>query len=311
VADEQDIDYYNVAENAAALRRLAGMGWDIGSHTVSHSPRLAAAPEGDPAVTRGTYDPRRGLTVWGEVKVSKDLLDADLGGRSTAAYRSGDLAFPRSLIRVLQAAGYSYDSTCSANATLSAFPFFALEEQTVGSRESTVVEIPVTLDDSQGFLTAATLPRAAKAWKEVLRANAAYGGITVALIHPSDTRTETYKLEAQESLMKEAVAIGAWMGDLSAFGMFWKRRAAARFSTALDADGTLVIRVEAPQGDLDPALGFEVNGFSGAVRVLDSLGRRLDFAPSVRDGRLYLARPRAGRRRSLYLSVRLPSRYLA
>ena len=155
--DENDIDYFNLPENLEAVRQLGRLGWDVGSHTVAHSRKLASAPEGQPTVTRKGYDPLRGLTVWGEVKVSKELLDAELGGRAAIAYRSGDLAFPRSLIRVLQAAGYLYDSTYSANAALSAFPFLAFEEQRVGARESTVVEIPVTLDDSQGFLTAASL----------------------------------------------------------------------------------------------------------------------------------------------------------
>jgi hypothetical protein len=225
------------------------------------------------------------------VKVSKELLEAELPGRPVIAYRSGELAFPPSLIRILQAAGYLYDSTYSANAMLTAFPFLAFEQQRVGARESAVVEIPVTLDDSQGFLTPATLPGALQKWKEVLRANARYGGITVLLMHPSDTRTEDFKLRAQESLMKEAAALGAWMGDLSAFGRFWARRAALQFASSLAADGTLEIRIAAREAELDPALGFEVGGFTGLVRVLDSQGRLLDFAATTREGRVYLARP--------------------
>jgi peptidoglycan/xylan/chitin deacetylase (PgdA/CDA1 family) len=289
--DEMDIDYFNVPENLEAVRQLSRLGWDVGSHTVAHSRDLASAPEGQPAVTRKSYDPQRGLTVWGEAKVSKELLDAELSGRPVVAYRSGDLAFPRSLIRILRASGYLYDSTYSANAVLTAFPYLALEEQQVGARESAVVEIPVTLDDSQGFLTPATLPGAVAKWTEVLRANARYGGITVLLVHPSESRTQDFKLRAQESLMKEAAALGAWVGDLSTFGRFWARRAALQFSTARAEDGTLLIRVGAREADLDPALGFEVGGFAGTIRVLDSQGQRLDFAATVRDGRLYLARP--------------------
>jgi peptidoglycan/xylan/chitin deacetylase (PgdA/CDA1 family) len=289
--DENDIDYFNVPENLDAVRQLGRLGWDVGSHTVAHSRKLASAPEGRPTVTRQSYDPLRGLTVWGEAKVSKELLDAELGGRATIAYRSGDLAFPRSLIRILQAAGYLYDSTYSANAALSAFAFLALEEQRVGAPESAVVEIPVTLDDSQGFLTPASLPSAVQQWTEVLRANARYGGITVLLIHPSDTRTQDFKLQAQESLMKEAAALGAWMGDLSTFGGFWARRAALEFSTARAEDGALVIRVGTREADLDPALGFEVGGFAGTVRAVDGQGKQLDFVAKSRDGRVYLARP--------------------
>ncbi len=290
--DASDIGYFNVPENLEALRELQRQGWDIGSHTVSHSFSLASAPDGDSAVTRATYNPLSHITVSGEATVSKELLDGAIAGQTTLAFRSGGLAFPRSLIRILAGAGYRYDSTFSANAVLSAFPFMALEEQALGARESRVVEIPVTLDDSQGFLTAQTLSTAVRQWTEVLRANARYGGITVLLIHPSDTRTQTYKLQAQEGLMKEVAAMGGWMGDLSTLGRFWASRAALRFSTASGSDGALVIRVDAREADLDPSLGFEVGGQVGAIMVTDSEGKPLDFKEETRDGKRYLARPR-------------------
>jgi hypothetical protein len=243
-------------------------------------------------VTRKTYDPLTRLTVWGEVRVSKELLDASIPGQATISFRSGDLVFPRSLIRILQAAGYLYDSTYSANATLSAFAYIALEDQVLGARESKVVEIPVTLDDSRGFLTSKTVAAAVQKWAEVLHANAQYGGITVLLVHPSDTRTQTFKLEAQEGLMKEAASMGAWMGDLTSFGRFWVNRANAGFSSLRGADGALVIRVNAREADLDPALGFEVARYNGKIVVTDSDGKQLDFQATARNGKLYLARPR-------------------
>jgi hypothetical protein len=92
--------------------------------------------------------------------------------------------------------------------------------------------------------------------------------------------------------MKEAAALGAWMGDLSTFGRFWARRAELAFSTTRAGDGTLLIRIGVREADLDPALGFEVGGFTGTVRVVDSQGKQLDYAAKSRDGRMYLARPR-------------------
>lgn len=291
-ADASDIDYFSVRENADAIRNLRRRGWDIGSHTVSHSVDLASLPEGDPQVTRKTYDPRNALTVWGEVRVSKELLDRELPGQRTVAYRSGNLAFPRSLIRVLQGSGYLYDSTYSANAVLTAFPYFALEEQKLGSRESQVVEIPVTLDDSQGYMTPDNVSATVEGWLDVMRANASYGGLTVLLIHPSDTRMKTYKLRAQEELMKEVSARGGWMGDLSTIGKFWRSRAALRFSTQIDGS-TLVIGLEMKDENIDPAVGFEVGGWVGSVIVKDSAGRTLPFKAAPRGEKLYLGRASA------------------
>ena len=85
------------------------------------------------------------------------------------------------------------------------------------------------------------------------------------------------------------------MGDLSTFGGFWARRAALEFSTAFAEDGALLIRVGAPDADLDPALGFEVGRFIGNIRVLDIQDKPLDFAATARDGKLYLARPGTSR----------------
>ena len=88
------------------------------------------------------------------------------------------------------------------------------------------MEIPVTLDDSQGYLTPDNGAGVVKGWLEVMGESARYGGLTVLLMHPSDTRTKTYKLQAQESLMRVVSAQGGWMGNLSEVGRFWRSRAA-------------------------------------------------------------------------------------
>jgi len=286
--DASDIGYFNVPENIDAIRELKRRGWDIGSHTVSHSVGLAHAPEGDPGVTKLSYDPISRLTVWGEAKVSKELLDREIPGQKTIAYRSGDLAFPRSLIRVLQGSGYAYDSTYSANAVLSTFPYFAFEDQDMGSSESPIVEIPVTLDDSQGYLKPDNVSEVVKEWLEVIRTTARYGGLTVLLMHPSDTRTKTYKLQVQEQLMEAVSAQGGWMGNLSAIGRFWRSRAATHFTTSAGPQGSLTIRLDEKADAVDPAVGFEVNGPEKSVTVVDSTGKTLDYAVVPRDGKLYV-----------------------
>jgi peptidoglycan/xylan/chitin deacetylase (PgdA/CDA1 family) len=284
--DETDIGYFYVPENLAAVRELRKRGWDVGSHTVSHLTTLADAPEGDPTVTRKTYDPPNHLTVWGEARVSKELLDREVPGPRTIDYRSGDLAFPRSLIRILQGCGYQYDSTYSSNAVLTAFPYFAFEDQDLGSKESSVVEIPVTFDDSQGYLTPSNAITVAQGWLNVIETISHYGGLPVLLMHPSDTRTKTYKLAAQELLMKGVATQGGWMGDLAAAGRFWRDRAAVHFSTRIDG-GSLEIRLDVPGAELDPAIGFEISGGVQRVSVLDSRGTALDYTVVSRDGKLY------------------------
>ncbi|MGQ9631828.1 MAG: polysaccharide deacetylase family protein [bacterium] len=299
-ADWMDVGYYD-GENVEAIRELKRRGWDIGSHTVSHYKKLSSAPEGDPNVAFASYDPAKQVTVQGEVKVSKELLDRDIPGQRTISFRAGDLQFPPMLIRVLEEAGYLYDSSFSANDVLTALPFRALRERNLGSSESNVMEIPVTLDDSMGYLTPETVSEVVKAWTEIAQANADNEAITVLLIHPSDTRTKTYKLEAQEVLMKKIVEVGGWMGDLTTFGEFWRERDALNFDAHIDGRGNLVIEVEGREADLNPMMGFvvgkgpEVRG----VMVKDSGGSVLDYLSSERNGKLRLGRrvkPERGRK---------------
>lgn len=289
VVDWMDIDYYNIRENVEAIRELKRRGWDIGSHTVSHHKQFSSIPEGDPGVTFLTYDPRKRKTVQGEVRVSKELLDRDIPGQDTVSFRAGDLEFPHVLIRVLEEAGYRYDSTFSANDVLTAFPYFALQERHLGSRESKVVEIPVTLDDSLGYLAPGNIRQAVDAWLEVLRANRDNEAVTVLLIHPSDTRDESYKLEAQKSLMKAAVDMDAWMGDLTSFGEFWRLRHQTGFSVFHDEEKNLIIRIEASPPDAGSSLGFVVgNTDARNVVVEDRNGAVLPYQAVERGGKLYV-----------------------
>jgi len=199
--DWMDIDYYNIEENRQAIRKLHRKGWEIGSHTVLHYNKFSQVAEGDPGVTFKTYNPLKEVTVQGEVRVSKELLERDVPGLNVLSFRAGDLEFPHMLIRVLEESGYQYDSTYSANDVLTGFPYMAIRERHLGSPESKVVELPVTLDDSLGYLTPDTVATATQSWLEVAEAHRDNEAITVLLIHPSDTRNVTYKLEAQERLM--------------------------------------------------------------------------------------------------------------
>jgi peptidoglycan/xylan/chitin deacetylase (PgdA/CDA1 family) len=291
--DWKDIDYYNIEENVNAIRELKRRGWDIGSHTVSHYKKFDSAPEGDPNVTFKSYDPLNKVTVQGEVRVSKELLDRDIPGQNTIAFRSGDLEYPYTLVKVLEEAGYRYNSTYSANDVLTAFPFLALKERTLSSEESSVFEFPVTLDDSLGFLVPNTVDKAVGIWFGVILANMGNEAITVLLMHPSDTRDKTYKLEAQERVMKKLVEVGGWMGDLTDYGNFWRDRHTTSFDTYIDKNGALTIRIKKKANALNAALGFVVGNIKTAkVAVQDSDGFVLDYAAEPRDSKLYLARSR-------------------
>ncbi|HEA66465.1 MAG TPA: hypothetical protein ENI07_06560 [Desulfobacterales bacterium] len=254
--DAMDIDYYNIEDNKIAIKQLKRRGWDIGSHTVSHSRDFADITEGTPLESLKTYHPQNQKTVYGEVIVSKELLDRDIPGQKTISFRAGDLAFPFGLIGILEEAGYLYDSTFSANDVLSAFPFFAFKNRKIGSEVSKVIEIPVTLDDALDFLTEKSLDRAVKKWMEVATANMENEGITVLLVHPSDTRNKNYKLIAQEKLMNHILKVKGWIGNLTAFGEFIRYRNRIKLKVVQDQEKNLIIKTNTQQ--IHPMVGFVI-----------------------------------------------------
>jgi len=295
--DWMDIDYYNIPSNVEAIRKIKARGHDIGSHTVAHYKKLSGAPEGSPAVTFSSYRPEEQVTVQGEVRVSKELLDRDIPDQNTVSFRAGDLEFPDILVRVLEDAGYLYNSTFSANDVLTAFPFRAMRERNFGSSESEVFEIPITLDDSMGYLTPSTVDDAVSAWRGIVKAYGENDAPVVLLLHPSDSRERTYKLEAQEALMRWVKKSGGWMGNLTELGDFWRARDALGFSVSVGDRGTLLIQLEQGADSVHPMIGFTViktDDITGVI-VEDGKGNRMDYTVENRGDKLYLGRKHSAR----------------
>ena len=85
----------------AILRALFAQGFSIGSHSIIHSRGFNHFNLGAGTETFATYRPHgsgfdtaSGATVFGEVLVSKQLLDGELTGHRTTFFRAGHSACP-------------------------------------------------------------------------------------------------------------------------------------------------------------------------------------------------------------------------
>ena len=274
--DYLDIDYYNIEENVEAIRKLKKMGWDIGSHTVSHYKKLSKAEIGEKDVTFKTYNPVKRKTLRGEVAVSKELLDRDIPGQNTVSFRAGDLEYHSSLIKILEEYGYLYDSTFSSNDVLTSFPYYAFRERFPGASETDIIEIPVTLDDALGYLVPETVDKAVDTWKRVTELNGRNSAVTVLLVHPSDTRNSSHKLIAQEKLMQYVEEKKGWMGNLTEYGIFWRNRSKIEFRITEGKGG---IDIKILNNDFDTSAGFILSGFDNKnYTVSDKNGINLGFS---------------------------------
>ena len=236
IADYNDESFFTTA-NLDALRRLAAK-MEIGSHSVAHSRQFKSFPMGRGDERYPAYRPfvqseaeTRGGTIFGELRVSKYLLETLLGVK-VRSFRPGYLADPENLPEALAATGYSYASTLTANGAMSHLPF-QLAFARSGQGLLPAWEFPVTIEDERPPALAGRFDAAAGVIEKV----SAQGGVSVLLLHPDVTGA---KLRFEERLIDRFKG-RLWIGSLGAFGNWWSARDRARIAFA---DG--VLKVDAP-----------------------------------------------------------------
>ncbi len=288
--DEADIAYYT-PERVEWIRQLAAMGFEVGSHSVSHAWTFHEIPVGSPEVNFQSYDTAR-PTVFGEVRVSKELLDRDLH-QQTTGFRAGYLRYPHELLRALEDSGYTFDSSVSAQWVLTNLPYFGFRRRALGSDLSRIVVVPVTLDDSKGllktreFLTASNQDEVLGIWTEVIRANAENNAMSCLLIHPTDA---TYKLETERRLLEALRGEDTWIGEVGAVARFWRARSQLRPVLRVAPGEPLTVVLNLTENDLPAGqtLVVEKLGSDAAPRVLDAEGHAVAARVRLRNGRFFL-----------------------
>jgi len=212
------------ARNLRDLEQLQVEGFDIESHSVMHALSFNHFPLGNGTEYYPQYHPTlgwfdqstyHGATVFGELLVSKSILDGEFPGHDTLFFRAGHLRVPFSLPEALERSGYRYDSSFTAADVLTNFPYdlpLGLDEK----EDSGVYEFPVTIEDEQKPPLGHRLDAALR----LIALNAANGATTVLLIHPSDLE----KMRAEQQLLDRLPADVA-VSDMLSYARFWRGRA--------------------------------------------------------------------------------------
>ena len=120
--------------------------------------------------------------MFGEVRVSKELLDGEIPGQDTTFFRAGHLRVPVSLPQALERSGYQFDSSFTADDVLSNFPY-ALPLGLGFDEDSQIYEFPVTIEDEESSGFAKRVPQAL----EVILANAENEAVSVLLVHSNES----------------------------------------------------------------------------------------------------------------------------
>ncbi len=261
------------------LRKVYSLGFSIGSHSIIHSRAFNKFELGTGTETLATYNPRgtgfesaTGATVFGEVRVSKELLDGQLPGQQTVFFRSGHLRVPPTMPEALQRCGYLFDSSFTAPDVLTNFPY-ALPLGLGFEEDSGLFEFPLTFEDEE----APRLDHRVASALEVIRANAQNGAISVILIHSNDA---TYKLKAEEDLL-DHLPDGVTATDMLSFARFWRGRDRVKWTiTAGKAapDVRLSVTAEEPVEGLTFEFRRRVKSVGGEATLAAS-GRQVVLGP--------------------------------
>lgn len=281
--DEMDTGYYD-AEGIEYAKKLKQMGGDIGSHTVTHSKIFEKFPVGNIGTTQKNYKIIKNPTVFGEVLVSKELLDRDIPSQKTVSFRSGYLRYPENLIDILEKSGYLYDSSFSANDIMCNYAFKAFSFKKVGSKQSSIIEIPVIFDDSQGLLTPGNMNELVDKWVDVIGANGDNEAISVLLIHPSETG---HKLKAEETLLRKVSGGKIWIGNLTEYGNFWSARNSLAYDSEVDGT-TLKIKILSPGIDDRISICIKNTSLIKEIIVTDSKNNSLEFTRTQTKEKIFL-----------------------
>ncbi|MBN1651097.1 MAG: T9SS type A sorting domain-containing protein, partial [Bacteroidales bacterium] len=254
--DEYMSAYYEEA-NFEQLRELLDRNHTIGSHSVTHAPDFASTsvfPIGMPGNTQFHYQPMyngsftTGGTLYGELEVSRDLLNTDLNA-NVRSFRSGAMAFNIRLANVLDDLGYAFNSSMNANDVLTNFPYFQRTNKAFSGTQTSVLELPLTLTDrsSTDKLEETNIDEVVNIWKEVITKNNENNAPTTLLISPN----REWKLQALQGLLA-SIPESVITYNFEDYGDYWLDRKALDFDYSVDKDSmTITLKTDqAPALDL-------------------------------------------------------------
>jgi hypothetical protein len=259
ISDETDGDFYTM--NVNHYQTVLSKGHTVSSHSVGHFRDFdnePVIPKGAAGNTAENYRPyhRNNITydatVFGELEVSKNLLETDLSTQ-VKTFRTGHLLYNDFQTEVLEDLGYKYDSSFSANDSLTNFPFRLSYGSAISSDLSSIYEFPLVISGST--FNAQQAGGSASVWLDVLNKNNNNNAITVLLIHPN----RDYKLAELETFL-QGLPEGLALINMDQFGDYWSARDNFQY-TAKTANNILQIIVASSNSfPIHPDISLIING---------------------------------------------------
>jgi hypothetical protein len=219
------------------LRQLAALGVDIQSNSVSGSPSFDQFEQGTGNEVYPDYRPyvmafdkTYNGSIFGELRISRFLLDYFIPGNNTVAFRSSFFYIPFSYPQSLLATGYRFSSSIPANQALTHFPF-QMNYNRAYESELPAFEFPVTDNDEVPPFTMDRATNAITLAKKIAR----YGGCFIGQVHPT---TKGIKVQKQ---FYNALKDISWFGTIRDFGLWWAARNEITIDVVHDGSGRTIV----------------------------------------------------------------------
>lgn len=218
-------DRYFFDESAIPiLRQIRDLGMEIASHSIAHSHVFASFPLGEGDEEYPAYKPinvslteTKNGTIFGELRVSKFLLETCIEAIEVQSFRPGYLARPPRLPELLEATKYLFSSSVTANNAYTHLPFPLYYSDNYQSNVN-IFEFPISLEDLVPPKMGDRIPEGIALGKKL----STYGACCMILIHPD---VLDHKFEFQKQFT-EAFKEDAWFPSLIEYGSWWTARQA-------------------------------------------------------------------------------------
>ncbi len=229
LADDIAKPYY-IDRTIALTKGLLKNGHSLGSHSVGHFPDLSdddKFPLGSMDVNRNNYYPQyidgqtENATTQGEIKVSKDILEADFGV-DIKSFRSGHLLTNSFLTQALSNSDYKFSSCFTACDLLTGFPFYERMGQDWSGKLTSVLQIPIHVSDvfSGDKITAENYMQKVNIWENIVTQHKNNYTPCIVLIHPN----REWKMLAMKGLFDRVNRTDYGFYNLDDYGDFWNNR---------------------------------------------------------------------------------------
>ena len=242
---KDDINGDNYTSHIAQMQSLVNKNHVIGSHSYGHFPDFDIPdifPVGERITSISNYNPYYSLekkrtiggTVYGEIGVSKMLLEKDLN-TNVIMHRSGHLYVNPYQYNVLDELGFLYSSSYTQGDILTGFPFYAHYDRAMNGEELAILEMGLAISDVFGSyhdpIDEFNWQDKARLWLEVTEKYADNNSFTNILVHPN----RSYKLDALVYLL-DNMSKDIYPMELTKYGEFWKEKNTVDFSSFKDGD---------------------------------------------------------------------------